>query len=271
MAKSTVFDFKNYKSYLNSVLEQRGSLEKGQRLKLAQNIGCNPSYLSQVLNGMLNLSPEQAQNTNAYLGHTSNESRYFLNLVLLARAGTKSLKNHYEDELKKMLEDHLIVRNRVKINRELNEMDQARYYSTWYYAAIHMCVSLPHMRTREQLATGLQLPLQTVNEVLEFLVSIGVLRAKGKEFEQGETNLYITSTSPFISKHHSNWRIKGIQSLDKIKEKDLHYSGVITCSEEDVLKIKDIMIQAIEKIRETVKQSKDETSYVYTLDLFGLL
>ncbi|MGZ3771873.1 MAG: TIGR02147 family protein [Bdellovibrio sp.] len=271
MLKSSVFDFKNYKQYLTSALEARAVHQKGQRSKLAHFIGCNPAYLSQILNGNVDLSPEQAQTTNTFLGHTSAESRYFLNLVLFERAGNKELKAYYDEELKRQRQERLVLKNRVQINRSLSETDQARYYSSWYYAAIHVAVSLPHLRSREKIAEALSLPQSTVNQALEFLLQIGVLKQHGKEFRQGEVNLYLGADSNFITKHHANWRMKSIQSLDIVKDRDLHYSGVITCSHDDALKIKELLIKSVENIREIVKGSADESLFVYTLDLFELL
>ncbi|HWU43650.1 MAG TPA: TIGR02147 family protein [Bdellovibrio sp.] len=271
MAKTSLFDFKNYKTYLSTALEKRAELEKGQRSKLAVAMGCQPAYLSQILNGPVDLSPEQAQAANAFLGHTAIEARFFLNLVLWERAGTKELKNYYHEEIQKQLEERHILKNRLQSNRTLSETAQAQYYSSWYYAATHVAVSLGHFSSKELLATALSLPLQTVNSVLEFLVENGLLKKSGFKYVQGERNLFIDASSPFITKHHTNWRMKSIQSLDNIQISDLHYSGVITCSKEDVAKIKEVLIEAIKQVRGTVRESKDETLYVYCLDLFGLL
>ncbi len=271
MAKSSVFDFNDYKSYLVQVLETRGDYEKGQRSKMAKAIECNPSYLSQILNGSLDLSLEQAHRTNAFLGHTPGETKYFLNLVQMSRAGTKELRSYFSDEVKQQKEDRAVIKNRIQVNRFLDETAQARYYSSWYFAAIHVCVSLPHLKTREQIAEALALPLKTVNEAVEFLISVGIFKTQGNELRPGEVNLYLANNSPFVGKHHANWRTRALQSLDQVEEKDLHYSSVITCSKEDVDQIKEIMIQTIEKIRGVVRPSKDETAYVYCLDLFHLL
>jgi uncharacterized protein (TIGR02147 family) len=271
MTKINVFDFKDYKLYLVAILELKSQTQKGQKSKLSQFIGVNPAYLSQILNADTNLSPEQAQATNAFLSHTPQEARYFLNLVLFGRAGTKDLKDYYEQELKEQRQARLILKNRVKSNRTLTETAQAQYYSSWYYAAIHVAVSLAKLRNKEQIALALGLPPLTVNAALEFLVQIGLLKVHGNDYRQGEVNLYLGSDSSFITKHHTNWRMKAIQSLDNIHPDDLHYSGVITCSVEDLAEIREIMVRSIESIRERVKKSKDETLNVYNFDLFSLI
>lgn len=271
MLQKTVFDFNDYKTYLIQALDIRNDFEKGQKSKLADSMGCRPAYLSQVLNGPQDLSLEQAQSANRFFGHPPQESRYFLNLVSLSRAGTPDLRTYFQAEIQKQKEERLILKNRVKSNRTLSEADQARYYSSWYYAAIHVIISLEQMKNAEQIGEALGLPLATVKETVEFLNHIGLIKSQGKVFRQGETSLYLDADSPFISKHHTNWRVRAIQALDQKDRKKLNYSGVITCSHQDAEKIQESMIQTVQKIRSIVKDSKDETLLVYTLDLFSLI
>src|SRR5689334_17794455 len=99
-----LFDSMDYKSYLGALLEARSLTVKGQRLKLAQHLKVNPSYVSQVLNGHQDFTPEQAMATSRFLSHTEAEAKYFLNLVLFARAGTDELRKYYRQELTKQRE-----------------------------------------------------------------------------------------------------------------------------------------------------------------------
>jgi len=269
--QKTVFDYSDYKAYLSQALEIRQSFEKGQKSKLADSMGCRPAYLSQVLNGPQDLSLEQAHAANQFFGHPPQESRYFLNLVLLSRAGTLELKKYFQSEVQKQKDERLILKNRVKSNRTLSEADQARYYSSWYYAAVHVIISIDQMNSAEHIAEAIGLPLATVKETIEFLIQMGLIKLQGKALRQGETSLYLDADSPFISKHHTNWRIRAISTLDQKDRKKLNYSGVITCSHQDAEKIQETMIQAVQKIRSIVKDSKDETLLVYALDLFSLV
>lgn len=270
--KFSVFEYPDYKAYLLKALEQRSQAGKGQRTKFAEFLGCRPSYISSVLNEIQDLSPEQAQATNEFLGHTETESDYFLNLVLYARAGTPSLRKVYLEKLKQLRDAHLQIKNRVPEKKKvLSEKDQARYYGAWYFAAIHMMVSLPPFRTREKITAALGLPAKTVGEVVEFLLEIGILKTQGAELRQGETNLFVGTDSPFLSRHLLNWRTQAIRSLDHPQKQDLHYSSVITCSKEDALKIREEIMAAIQNIRKTIQASKDETLMVYSFDFFSLL
>ena len=272
MIKTDVFEFKDYKLYLQQVLELRAEREKGQKHKLAIFMGCHAGYLSKVLNEKNDLSLEQAQATNKFLGHTHSEAKFFLNLVLWARAGTADLKAHFNDELEKQIQGRLQLKNRISVGRTLNEETQAKYYSSWHYAAVHICVSLEFLKAKEQIAEALQLPPIKVNEALEFLVEIGVLKKNGGQYSQDETNLFLDKDSAFISKHHTNWRIQSLRSLDDIKPLDLHYSGVVTCTKRDIERIREILLSSIQNVRSTVKEADcSDSFYCNTIDLFNLI
>ena len=271
MKKSSVFDYQEYRSYLRNSLASRSHVEKGQRLKLSKYLKCHPAYLTRILDGRADLSAEQGQNVNEFLGHTANESKYFLNLVLMERAGTATLKSYFREELSRIRNEHRQLSSRIQNHRTLSETDQAKYYSSWHFAAIHVAASLQNIRTREGIAKALSLPLPTVAAGLEFLVQIGILRQHGNHFQQGEVRLHLGTDSPFVNKHHTNWRIKAIQSLDNKNDTDMHYSGVITCSHQDIEKIREVMLSAIQEIKALIRESQDETLFVYSLDLFGLL
>lgn len=271
METQDIFMYKEYRSYLNDILLKRAKIEKGQKLKLANSIRCNPAYLTRILDGRTDLSLEQSQSVNEFLSHTNIESRFFLNLVLMERSATRALKAYFLEELNKIKKERLILKNRIQPNRELSETDQARYYSSWHFAAIHMAVSIGNLRSKEQLAQALKLPAESINEAIEFLLNIGVLKQSENKYSIGETHIFLSKGSPFITKHHTNWRIKAIQALDYKLEENFHYSGVITCSINDLPTIKEVLIRAVKEIREIVKDSPEESLCAYTLDLFKLV
>jgi hypothetical protein len=104
---------------------------RGLRQKISEHIQCQPSYLSQVLNGNPDLTLEQAQRLNGFLHHTSIESRYFILLVQLARAGTQDLKELFLDQIKEIQKSRFDLKKRLKTTEDIPESAQNRYYSAW--------------------------------------------------------------------------------------------------------------------------------------------
>lgn len=73
-----------------------------------------------------------------------------------------------------------------------------------------------------------------------------------------------------IIKHHNNWRQQSIEALDRERLTDLHYSGVVSLSTEDALKIKNILLDNLKENIEIIKDSKEEELFCYCIDFFSL-
>lgn len=265
-----IFDFRDYKAYLKHWMAQKPGKGRGLQTKIANRIGCQTGYVSQILNSSANFSLEQAEGINQFIGHSYEEGHFFLLLVELSRAGTNDLKRRFQIEIDKILNQRLILKDRVDIKKSLEPVNQAIYYSSWYYAAIHVAVSVPSLQSREALTQYFGLSGGVVNEALSFLTSVGLLEKKGDRYTQGVTRLFLGKDSPMIKKHHTNWRMRSIHALDMAIEKNLHFSTVVSLSKDDLLQIKEKLVKAIEDARSTIRESKEETICCFNLDFFEL-
>ena len=270
--KNSIFDYKDYKSYLIDALNARAEEheERGVRSRLAEAAKCHTAYVSQVLNGRAHFSLEQAELVSRFLGHSKDEAAFLLLLVQHNRAGTATLKVHFDEQLKSLAEKQLVLKNRLEFQKTLGREDQATFYSSWHYSAVHVLVSVPGCNTERGIAKYLNLPIPKVTEILDFLQSVGMVTKNEGRYTVGTSHTHLEHDSPMITKHHTNWRMKAVQSFDESALNDLHYSSVITCSQEDSLKIKTALIRAIEEVRAIVKPSKDEAGFAYCLDFFHL-
>ncbi len=77
MTEKSLFEYLSYKTYLKAALENKPSGGHGFRSKIAAALGCQVSYISQVLNKEAHFSLEQAEALNSLLGHTDEESEFF--------------------------------------------------------------------------------------------------------------------------------------------------------------------------------------------------
>jgi uncharacterized protein (TIGR02147 family) len=267
--KSDVIDYKSYKGYVNNWLDDpsRGG-GHGSRAKLAKAIGCQTSYVAQVLKGSAHFSLEQIEALNLFMGHTEQEGSYLLSLVQYERAGSVPLKARFKKQLEEIQDSRLLLKNRLGVGQPLSSEHQAIYYSVWYYAAIHMMVSQERFQTAKSIADYLGLDIAPVNRALHFLLEIGLIDKKGGQFRVGQKRIHLGSDSPLISKHHINWRLQAIRSLEKSRKEDLHYSSVATVSTEDVLKIRELLTRAIANAKSIIKDSPDEEIVCLSIDFF---
>ena len=268
--KKSVFEFNNYKQYINELLENSPSKGRGMKLKIAEHLSCQTSFVSQVLNGLPNFSLEQGVKLNHYFNHTKEESKFFILLLHHARAGSAELESFLKDEMKEMLEKRSDLKNRIDTKNTLKKVDQQIYYSNWLYTCIHMMVAIPHFQNPQAIIKHLNLSREKVMEVLDFLEDTGLIQKKAGQYEIGVTRIHLTKDSPLIQRHHTNWRIEAIGAINLNLSENLHYSSIVSMSEKDVPVIKEILIKAIEECRKIVRESKEEKVQGICIDFFGI-
>lgn len=78
------------------------------------------------------------------------------------------LKQYYEGEMEAVRQKRREIADRLKVTNPLDREAQARHYSAWYYAAIHVQLSIPGM-----------------NQKGSFLASNGLAKTKGDKYEIG--------------------------------------------------------------------------------------
>ena len=232
---------------------------------------CQNAFVSQVLNGDTHFSLEHGIKISAFLDLNHEEEEYFLLLLQYGRAGSVTLEKFFERQIDARLAKRNEIQTRIKKSENLSLEVRATYYSSWIYIALHIHASIPEYQTREALRKRLALDRSTFDEAMRFLIENGILAedAKGR-IRIGPVRIHLERDSPLIGRHHSNWRMKAVQALDRPHAKHLHYSGVFSLSESDVEKIRQILLESIEKSEPILRDSPEETVWVIGMDFFEL-
>ncbi len=268
--KLDIFTYSDYKKYLREKINKDALTVKGLRGQLAKYLRCQPSYLSQVLNGKPNFTLEQAVLLNQFFHHDKLESKYFILLLEHHRAGTKDLREFFSEEISEVQKSRNSLKKRLKDTEEVSLENQHKYYSAWFYSAIHVILSIKEFQDPQKIAQHFNLPLELVIEVINFLESSGLIINRNGSFELTKKRLHLEQESVFIQRHHINWRSQALQSAEKNLREDLHFSSVIAIAKKDFPAIKEIFVQAIEEARKVIRPSKEERVYAITMDFFGL-
>jgi uncharacterized protein (TIGR02147 family) len=238
---------------------------------MAGAIPVHTTFVSQVLKGRAEFSLEQAESINAFFGHTEDEGEYFILLLLSERSGSTKLKSRFDRKIRAMREEHLNIKNRLNAESEISAKDREKFYANYIYSAVHVLSAIDEFKTAEKLAAALKISRERIQEVVEFLLKIGVLAEEKGKLQPGVRHIHLGTDSELILKHHSNWRMHAISNMQFLDRDDLHYSACLSLSVEDAFKVKDMILETLKKNVDVISKSKEEVAYVLNFDFYKLL
>jgi uncharacterized protein (TIGR02147 family) len=260
-----VHAFKSYPPYLSQALAKDGPF---RRADLCAHLNCQASFLSQVISGKSHLSLEHAVLVSEFLGHTPEEKKFFLLLVQKAKAGSKKLEAFFGEQIQAELESREPVKELIGVKGELSEESKAIYYSQWYYVAIHILVAFPEYQSFDHLKRKTGLPEEILREALKFLIKHEFVTQNDHRYQIGKARTHLGSKSPHVSRHHSNWRTKGLEAIERRRPDDLHYTAFLGVSRKGAEQIRELIMEFLRSSEEVVETTKEEAPYLLLLDFF---
>ena len=101
MDTKRLFEFQDYRKYLEFEVRNLLGRQRGVKTRIAQMASIHNSYLTKILAGQVHLTLEQAFKVSKFLNHSHEQRKYFLFLVLKDRSDIPELKDFFELELHK--------------------------------------------------------------------------------------------------------------------------------------------------------------------------
>ena len=265
----TVYEFDDYRKYLQLRIDSHPSGGRGQLMKIAKAADIHSSVLSQVFKGSRNLTSEQAMAVCDYLELSETESYFFILLVQLERAGTPRLRRLIAKEVAVLRKNETQVVRRIQPGTQLTEEQKAVYYSHWLYSGIRVLSSVPQNQNAEVLRKRLGLTREMFNEIVQFMTTHGLCRESGGKLEPLMQNTHIESVSPLVSRHHGNWRIKAMEKHPTLSlETELAFTSPLSLSVPDTRKVRAMLLGLIEDVCKMIDPSPPETTYCLNIDWF---
>lgn len=262
----SVYEFRDYRQFLRSWIEDKSKEIRGAQSRLANAAGVSSTLISRILSGEKQLSSEQATEIAEYVGLNDNETRYFILLVEIGRAGSHKLKKILNEEAKSISEKISVrISNSTKVSDEI----KAVYYSSWIYAAIRNLLATPGPHDVNSIAERLGLPKKTVANAVEFLLQSNLCSKDSKGLHHLASKTHLDADSPFITNHHRNWRQKAIEKMEERNSSDLFFSSPMSLSKETVSELRKHLPNLISEVMKQVEPSPSEVTYCFNLDFFG--
>lgn len=265
-----IYGFIDYKKFVLSLLKEGPKKGRGGLKKMAEHLRVNSVVMSQIFNGDRDLNLEQTYELCEYFGFTELEKKYFVLMVELARAGSHKLQNFFKAQLEEIKSQSQEIKSRVKVDKTLDENSKATFYSNWFYTGISLLTAIDGFQDTETIANHLNLPRATVKKVFDFLIENGINVMEKDEIKPGPRITHLEANSPLVSRHHTNWRLKGFEHMMDVKPDDLFYTGPMVLSESLQKEVRKNLVSLIEKNLKTIEGCPDEVLCCLNIDWFKI-
>lgn len=267
MEKTSIFQFKSYKSWLQSVFNH--SENRGQMSRICRVIDCQRSYMSRVLNTKLQLTPDYAFKVSEALQLSAVEQEFFLLLVDIDRCTDSHYRMFLNKKLKRILAGQTEIRDKIQRATPQSSIDEGLYFSMWYWSAIHLWCATPGNHTILSIAKKFSLADSIVERCLESLIDFGFIKKSGPHFSYNAGAMHLDRRSPFAVFNHSNWRQKAVQDAQQFQvESSLHFTNLQTMTRTDYQRIRELLLEVIEKTERIARPSAPEELVMVCLDAF---
>jgi uncharacterized protein (TIGR02147 family) len=264
-----IFEYEDYKVFVNDWVKMQPRGGYGVYSEIARRLGTNSVTVSQTFKGPRSLSLDHAAKLSQFMGLGRPECDFFLVLVQKEKAATAELKAILHRQLVAQRSSSQAIKNQIK-HEQLTDVDKATFYSSWHYVAVWLAAASPAGASARQIAERLRLPEKTVIEAVGFLVEKGLLLKAKNGFEFGQNVIHVPHDSIFAGKHHLNWRMKAIQSLDRNDDANLHYTAPVSLSAKLAVKIRAELVRQVAAWTKQIAAAPSEELMCLNIDWFQI-
>lgn len=263
-----IFRFKEYRKFLNEWLLTEKKHHRLNASQLAEKIRVHPTFISQVLKGNKDLSSEQWISICDLMNLTEIEKDFLHFLLLHNRSGTQEARAFYQKKIDEILKKRLQLKERMKEHTQLSDREKAIFYSSWLYSAIRLFSACESGQTIEQISHKFQISRSKTESIVSFLCSTGLCTLDNGKVLLGNQHIHVPANSTFAIRHHINWRLRSINSLEHVTDEELNFTAPMSISKKDFSQIREKIIKLIQDTVEIAKASDAEDLATLTIDFF---
>lgn len=263
--EKSILKFTDYKAYIRQLSSH------GTAKIMAHHLGVNSTMISQILSGPKDFTLEQGEKLLSFFNLKGPEAEYFLILIQIERAGTKSLKDFLQKRAEQIRSEGKEVKRHILVDRDLTAEEKSTFYSSWIYSAIQIFTSIEGGKTFEEISNALRVERGRLVEVMEFLVEKGLCTLEAGVYRPGVQSTHIEKGSPFLIQHHNNWRVKALEKSESLLDQELMFTANISLSEADFHKLREKLLQTIREFMDVVKPSPAEIVANLNIDFFKVM
>jgi uncharacterized protein (TIGR02147 family) len=264
-----IFEFDNYKEYVHARVSTMPKKGYGQYRKIAEQLNMSSVMVSQIFKGERHLPMEQAFELTRHFGLNDLESRFFLLLVQIGRAGSERYQDHLRKELSTLRLHSQSLKSRLPSDKELDEASKAIFYSDWIYSGVRLLSSIEGYNTLENIASRFEISPQQTGQIIDFLLSKGLCVEDRGKIRMGASRTHLEASSPYIKSRQISWRLKGFDQMGSADEtRDLFYTAPMALSQKAAQEVRKKLVQLIQNVVDLAAPSKSEEVACLNIDWF---
>jgi len=224
------FDHSQTSALLTSFIRLQPRRGRGLVKELALELGVASPQVSQFLSAQKIPTVDQAFRIAKFFHWTEIERDYFITLVESERAQYHEAKSYFSKKLQRLREDSLHLKTSVTEVNELEDVIKARFYSSWIYSAIRLFCSIGEGRRYEEILATFPESAAEIDAILEFLIENHLIKKVGIHYYMGLQKTFVAKGSPYLRSHHTNWRLRAIESCNFISDDELIFTSPMSIS-----------------------------------------
>jgi uncharacterized protein (TIGR02147 family) len=231
----------------------------------ARDLGMPASKLSQNLRGLCGISVAKAEKIADRLQMREDEKVLFLALVESQHARSRVAREQAKASLVKIREE------------KLDELSLEKFSAIrdWYHMAILEMTEIRGFKAEPVwIAEKLGLPLDIVQEAVQRLQTLELLKTDEGEWKQTQMDLELPSGVPSrtIREHHKQLLTKAIVAVDQVPvEKREYSSNTFSVDSACLPEIKNLIREVQRKISRIAHTGNKDAVFVLGMQLFPLV
>jgi uncharacterized protein (TIGR02147 family) len=268
MTTLNIFNHLNYKEFIQIAAspEQGG---RGTQSRLAKSMGCQASYLYQVLKGKADLTEDQAFRATIFFGFNEREREYFIALVRTVRASSGEYREFLNRQIQRLREEDLDLKNKADSKSAPADNEAWEYYfSGTLPSLIHVLTSSEVFQSSAAIAKRLRVPTKTVDTHLAKLAKFDFLKRSNEKWVHNSPSLHFAKDSKHNLILQLMRRAQASSSLVAANPESTHFSSLFTLDRESFEKLRKEIAEFVLRSQKLIHQGGTDNPYVLSLDLF---
>lgn len=266
-----VTNFINYRDFLTKLI-YGNQAKRGLQAQLSKAMGCQASYLSQVLKNKAELTEDHVVRLAKHLSFSKIEVEYILVLVRISRASTNLLKEYLEETRQQLSEQAKELKNKLSSRTIVKDQELfAPYFHSWIPSTIHIATSSPNFQTITTLTKRFGLTEEKVKEILTYLQQLGLVKKSLDKYVFNGDSMHLPRESVLDTSHQMLRRHQVARSLQIKSPENLHFSSLFTIDMKDFEKIRNQFLNSIKDYQKTINDSGTDDVCCLCIDLFRVV